>query len=89
MNPVTVTNEDFTMEAAVARLEALLASEPLTLTVKGGGLPDEQSLVPDRALVIARDEVETLVWLLKKIMRISREEPHLVPAGPHQAGTLR
>jgi len=88
MSTVPVTNEDFTVEATVARLKKLLEAPPLTLSVKGGGLPDPdgQHIVLDHALLIERAEVEHVVWQFERIMRLSREEPHMVPADQPPAG---
>src|SRR5690348_16228789 len=48
--------------ACADRMQKLLDSEPLTLAVRGGGIPDgERSLVPNGVVVIERRELEEVV----------------------------
>lgn len=58
----------------LGRLRRLLEQPPLTLSVKGGGLPDEQSVQPAEAMLIERWEVESLVRLLE---RAEADTPHV------------
>lgn len=54
---VSATNETQLLQAQIERLQKLHDAPPLTLAVRGGGMDEEQSLVPRNALLVSREEL--------------------------------
>ena len=74
---IPVTNHDFTAEACADRLQKVLDTLPLKVTVTGGGLPpehDPQALSWDRVVLIDRAE------LVEAIRHLRRADPATVVA---------
>jgi len=61
-----VTEYDFTPQAAIEWLEKRRHSPPLRISVEGGGIPERQEISPDHVVLVSRQELEHLIWLLKR-----------------------
>jgi hypothetical protein len=75
MNPVPVTNYDFTPEACAERVGRLLDSHPVRLAVAGGGLHEEHYVEFDQFALIHRDELREILRHLRRppLFRIDAE----------------
>lgn len=52
------TNETDLLREQIARLEPILASPSIKLSVTGGGLPDDgYTLLPEQAVILSREEL--------------------------------
>ena len=80
---IPVTVHDATAQAAVTRLDALLASPPLTLSVEGGALDERKAITLPHAFVVSRELLEYLVWVLRRVAPFDPFNPETTtaPAG--------
>jgi len=69
-----MTNPQITeaCEEEIKCMEKLLASKPLTITYKGGGIPDYQEQVLDQAVLVSRFMLESWKALLIELDRKAR-----------------